>query len=348
VKQALPLLRFLMDHAVRGEGVVLVTLTDVTGSAARAPGEHMAVAADGAAIGSFSGGCVEAAVIAEALDVLATGRGRLVRFGAGSRYIDIRLPCGGGIDLLFTPNPPIDQLTRAIALLEARRPVTLSLSRAGALVAARAARIDAAGWTGEDFRVRHDPDLRLVILGHGAEPMALHEIATAYGAETVILSPQTSLVDEAHARGIAAHQLRTLGPSDHLTVDRWSAVVTLFHDHDWETALLVQALGGNPFFIGAMGSSRTHVERVRRLREAGADADAVDRIVGPVGLLHASRDPRTLALSIMAQVVQAYESAASSKQVGWSVSARHHFIERRSMRDREPKTLLPERGVAAG
>lgn len=348
MKQALPLLRFLTDHAARGEGVVLVTLTDVTGSAARTPGEHMAVAADGTAIGSFSGGCVEAAVIAEALDVLSTGRGRLVRFGAGSRYIDIRLPCGGGVDLLFTPNPAIDQITRAIALLEARRPVTLSLSRAGALVAARAARMDAAGWTGEDFRVRHDPDLRLVILGHGAEPMALHDIAAAYGAETVILSPQASLVDEARARGIAAHQLRILGPSDHLSVDRWSAVVTLFHDHDWEIALLLQALGGNPFFIGSMGSRRTHAERVRRLREAGADADAADRIIGPVGLLHASRDPRTLALSIMAQVVQAYEGAASFKHFDWSVSARHHLVERRSMRDADPKALQPHCGLAAG
>lgn len=339
MKQALPLIHFLTDHSARGEGVVLVTLTDVTGSAARTPGEHMAVAADGTAIGSFSGGCVEAAVIAEALDVLAAGEARLVRFGAGSRYIDIRLPCGGGIDLLFIPNPAIDQLTHAIELLEARRPVTLRLSRSGDVVAARAARMDAAGWSGEDFRVRHDPDLRLVILGHGAEPMALQDIAAAYGAETFILSPQASLVDDARARGIVAHQLHTLGDSDHLSVDRWSAVVTLFHDHDWETELLLQALEGNPFFIGAMGSRRTHAERERRLIDAGAEADAVARIVGPVGLLHASRDPRTLALSIMAQVVQAYEIAASSRQVGWTVSVRHHPIDPRSMRDRELKTL---------
>jgi len=339
VKQALPILSFLADRADRGEGTVLVTLTDVTGSAARAPGEHMAVAADGTAVGSFSGGCVEAAVIAEALDVLAARQGRLVRFGAGSRYIDIRLPCGGGIDLLFTPQPAIDQLTQAIAMLEARRPVTLRLTESGAFVATPAARMDKAGWIGGEFRVRHDPDLRVAILGHGAEPMALHDAAVAYGAQTVILTPQASLVDEAKSRGIEAHLLRTLGPSQHLAIDRWTAMVTLFHDHDWETALLLQAIAGEPFFIGAMGSRKTHEERQRRLLAAGGERTAVERIVGPVGLLAASRDPRTLALSVMAQIVQAYEQAATTRQVGWSVSGVHRFIERQSARDCGPGAL---------
>jgi xanthine dehydrogenase accessory factor len=339
VKQALPILRFLADHIARGEGAVLVTLTDVTGSAARAPGEHMAVAADGTAVGSFSGGCVEAAVIAEALDVLAVRQGRLVRFGAGSRYIDIRLPCGGGIDLLFTPHPAIEQLEEAIAMLEARRPVTLRLTESGTFVAAPSVRMDAAGWIASDFRVRHDPDLRLAILGHGAEPMALYEAAAAYGAQSVILTPQASLFDDANSRGIEVHLLRILGPSPYLDIDQWTAVVTLFHDHDWETALLLQAIDREPFFIGAMGSRKTHEERRRRLLEAGGARTAVDRIVGPVGLLAASRDPHTLALSVMAQVVQAHEAAATTRQVGWSVSGVHRFIERQSARDCGPGAL---------
>lgn len=98
MKQSLAILRFLRflrDCAERGERAALVMLTDVTGSAARAPGEHMAVVESGRLLGSFSGGCVEAAVSAEAQEVLAERRARHVRYGDGSRNIDIRLPCGG-------------------------------------------------------------------------------------------------------------------------------------------------------------------------------------------------------------------------------------------------------------
>ena len=97
------LLRFLLDAAARGERTVLVTITDVIGSSPRAPGTHMAVTENGDHLGSISSGCVEAAVVAEALRSFDSRRAEVIRFGRGSRFIDIRLPCGGGMDLLFTP-----------------------------------------------------------------------------------------------------------------------------------------------------------------------------------------------------------------------------------------------------
>ncbi len=304
MKNARAILRFLRDRAERGEPAALVTLTDVTASAVRRPGEHMAVAADGTAIGSFSGGCVEAAVIAEAQEALAEDRARSVRYGAGSPYIDIRLPCGGGVDLLFTPRPDAAVIGEALAVLERRRPLGLDLSSDGGIAIGAAV---GTGWIDGAFHVRHDPDARIAILGHGAEPGALLAVARAYGAETLMLSPQDTLVETAREQGAAA-LLRTLGPSPDLVVDRWTAVVALFHDHEWETALLLQALEQQPFLIGAMGSLRTQAERRRRLAEAGGSPDAIARIVGPIGLIHATRDPATLAISIMAQVAEAYEA----------------------------------------
>lgn len=311
MKAVLPVLRFLRERQVRGERCALVTLTNVSGSAIRAPGEHMAVAESGASMGSFSGGCIEAAVIAEARDALVAGRARLVRFGAGSRYIDIRLPCGGGIDLLFTLKPDLQQLDRAIAALEARTPILLELNERGLFKADEAKCLNTTGWTNDTFQVRHDPSLHLVVLGQGAEPMALHDLAVAYGAGITLLSPQADLIEEARLRGAAAHRLQVLGRSEHIVADRWTAVVALFHDHDWETALLLQAIEQTPLFVGAMGSRRTHEERCRRLLEAGGDPQAVSRIIGPIGILAASRDPHTLALSIMAQVAATYDVSVS-------------------------------------
>ncbi len=316
MKQALAILYFLRDCAEHDEPAALVTLTDVTGSSARAPGEHMVVAKSGRSIGSFSGGCVEAAVIAEAREVLAEGRARHVRYGDGSRYIDIRLPCGGGIDLLFTPAPDRRQIDCAIAVLERREPLTLRLILDGDLTAARSDEDDRTLWRDTAFIVRHDPVPRLIVMGHGAEPVAMLDIARAYGADVMLLSPQGSLVEVAREKGMSAHLLRLVGRADGLAIDPWTAVVTLFHDHDWETPLLLQVLEQRPFFVGAMGSLRTHLERQRRLREAGAIPGDIVRVVGPVGLIKATRDPQTRALSIMAQVVQAYEAATMSHPHG--------------------------------
>ncbi|RXD07459.1 XdhC family protein [Sphingomonas sp. UV9] len=342
MKQALAILRFLRDCDERGERAALVTLTDVTGSAARSPGEHMAVAENGRSLGSFSGGCVKAAVIAEAQDALAEGRARHVRYGDGSRYIDIRLPCGGGIDLLFTPAPDRRQIDRAIVVLERRAPVTLHLSLDGTTVAAGSRDGDRTRWRDTIFSVRHDPVLRLVVMGHGAEPAAMLDIACAYGADVRLLSPQASLVEDTRRKGLSAGLLRFVGRADGLALDAWTAVVTLFHDHDWETPLLLQVLEQRPFFVGAMGSMKTHVERQRRLKVAGGTPDEIAPVVGPVGLIKATRDPQTLALSIMAQVVQAYEATTAFEKPRpehWAMSRPHGLIEHHARSKRDSRAL---------
>ena len=94
---------FLKDRIAAGQACALVTVLAVEGSAMRNPGTHMAVSEDGSFAGSLSGGCIENAVVAEACAALTQRQPRIVRFGAGSPYLDIRLPCGGGLDIHFQP-----------------------------------------------------------------------------------------------------------------------------------------------------------------------------------------------------------------------------------------------------
>ncbi len=98
-----PIFKFVEAQQAKGQAVVLVTIADASASSSRNPGAHLAVSADGNMAGSLTGGCIEAAVAAEALDVLQSGQPRMTRYGQGSRYLDIRLPCGGSLDLLFSP-----------------------------------------------------------------------------------------------------------------------------------------------------------------------------------------------------------------------------------------------------
>lgn len=290
------ILRFLLDAARVGTEGVLITLTGITGAASRGIGTQMAVLEDGRHLGSFSGGCIEGAVIAEARDALASGKPRTVRFGSGSPYIDIRLPCGGGMDLAFSPRPEPALLAGVLAALERREPAQL--------------RID-----GQLIR-DYVPPLRLIALGHGEDLVALTRLAGAFGIDVLTFAPEGDI----HARaagGIA--QLTTRHALPEFTSDPWSAFVFLFHDADWEEVLLPHALAQPAFYHGAVGSARTHRARIAALRAAAVPQDHIDRLRGSIGLIPATRDPATLALSILSELVQDYQACAGAPQ--WSLAA---------------------------
>jgi xanthine dehydrogenase accessory factor len=277
-------LRLIDQGAREGVAGVLVTLVGIEGTSSRAIGTQMAVLADGRQIGSFSGGCVEQAIVSEALEVLAEGTPRTVRYGIGSRYIDVRLPCGGGIDLLFTPEPDTTRVADALARIDRRRPAQLALG---------------------DHVQRYAPSLRLVALGHGEDLLALVRLARAFDIEVCAYAPaEYAIADESVLPMITRTQLPAIAG------DAWTAIVFVFHDRDWEECLLPQALALPAFYHGAVGSRRTHHDRIERLRAAGVPKSQIDALRGSIGLIPATRNPATLALSIVAELVQDYEACA--------------------------------------
>lgn len=302
-----PIYRFLAKALENGLRSALVTVSAVTGASSRNPGTHMAVAEDGSYEGSFSGGCIEAAVVAEALDTIKANETREVRFGAGSRYIDIRLPCGGSVDLVFTPISDMAFVKTVLDQMRLRRPVAIRLPRQRGVPV----RIDPAGeWrlivTEKMLELHYIPPLRLAIFGHGAAVEALEMAALTYGADVSIFTSDEAVLTRSAERGSDAVKLATPTALIDLPADRWSAGIFLFHDHDWEPHLLKAVLKSPPFFIGAMGSRITHRHRLDRLREMGVEEKDLEQIVAPIGLIPSCRDPETLALSILTQVVANY------------------------------------------
>lgn len=299
------ILGLLIEGAAAGIEGVLVTLTGIEGGTSRGIGAQMAVLADGRSAGSFSGGCIEAAVIAEAQDVLAQGFGRTVRYGIGSPYLDIRLPCGGGIDLLFTPRPDPATLKRVLEHLEERKAAVLRLNQGSAVLS------DMPGAQG--FQRAYAPPLRLVALGHGEDLTALVRLANAFGLAVEAYAPASDRVASAEP-GVIPLSSRTALPD--LIGDPWSAFVFLFHDHDWEEQLLPHALAQDGFYHGAVGSARTHRARLAGLRTIGVPQASIDKLRGGIGLIPATRDPATLAISILGELVQDYQACAGMP--GWS------------------------------
>ena len=288
---SLEILRFMAEADRSGQRAALVTITGLTGSSSRPIGTLMGVAEDGRFAGSFSGGCIEAAVVAEAVEAIRDGRPRQVRYGAGSPYIDIRLPCGGGVDLLFQPTPDPEVIQQAVSCLEDRQPLALAQGASGGLHILAGTAEPLTGWRGEAFVSWYAPSLRLVVVGHGAESLALIQLGLASGLQMTLLTPDERLVASGKRLGACTELLSTSGPSPALRADPWSAVVFLFHDHAWEPSLLEQVITQSWFFTGAMGSRRTHANRLQQLRERGVAEEALARITAPLGLIPSARIP---------------------------------------------------------
>lgn len=307
--------QFLVDARSRGDSTVLVTVGAVEGSSMRNPGTIMGVAGDGSFAGSLSGGCIESAVVAEALDVLKSGQPRVMRFGAGSRYLDIRLPCGGGLDLTFNPLAGPDFALACLGSIRNRTPFSIQTGPD------KVSHIEQ--WRAPEFDVvscsslfGHWPAPLLQIVGHGASVEALASLAHTFGCTSRILSPDEDIIEELRRRSLAASHLRRTSQTELLESDPWTATVFLFHDHNWEIDLIEAALAQPHFYLGAMGGRKAHAFRSEALAARGVSAEAIATIRAPIGLFHSSRDPQTLALSTLGEVIRAYEATDFEAALG--------------------------------
>ena len=281
----LAIFQFIERCRANGEASALVTLTSTTGASSRDPGTHMAVSETGAYAGSFSGGCIEAAVVGEARAALADGHPRQVLFGAGSPFIDIRLPCGSGVEVLIDPAPNRTAIQAATAALTARCPASLN-----------------AGMTPHGPFIRHYlPPLRLMVLGSGPEVTALARLAAAQGIGCTLAGPRGEAEVGLSLGGQSLGGL-SLGQAPDLAVDAWTAIAVLFHDHEWERGILPWALASPAFHVGAQGG-----KGAREARSEWLEPAAMARLRSPIGLFPGARTPSVLALSVLSEIVAAYE-----------------------------------------
>ena len=275
----------------------------------RDPGAHMGVCEDGESVGSLSGGCIEAAVVAEGLEALKAGSARITRFGKGSHYLDIKLPCGGGLDIHFQPILDGNLVKKCRAVIAGRMPFSLQF------FADSAAPIFIPEWRTTRWSDRsaaaivgHWPAPKLLIIGHGAALSSLAAQASTIHLDVQVLTPDAELVIRLEAYGIPAGTLDTPRDVAAIQSDPWTAIIFMFHDHDWEAHLMAHALTQPHFYFGAMGGRKAHEFRSGELARLQVAKEKVDAIHAPIGLFHSSRDPDSLALSALAQVIQAYQN----------------------------------------
>jgi xanthine dehydrogenase accessory factor len=305
-----------------GRGAALATVIETWGSAPRPVGSQLAVSGAGEIMGSVSGGCVEGAVVAEAVACLDTGESRVLTFGVSDEEaFAVGLACGGTIRVLVEPvgRAISEALLEDLVAARARRQAVayvVNLSTWDRNLAPRGGPLDArfradrSGVEGDEFVAIHNPPLRMIVVGavHIAQPLLL--MARACGYDPVLIDPREAFGSAARFPGERIlhdwpdEAMASLGP------DARTAVVTLTHDPKLDDPAIRAALDSDCFYLGCLGSPRTHAKRLARLAEAGVAESQVARIHAPVGLDIGAKSPGEIAVAIMAEITQTLRRAA--------------------------------------
>jgi xanthine dehydrogenase accessory factor len=298
-----------------GKGAALATVVETWGSAPRRVGSQLAISGDGQIMGSVSGGCVEGAVIAEALDLLDSGRAAIFTYGVSDdQAFAVGLACGGTIRVLVEPVGaalPVEMLAELCDARARKHPVAYvvdtatwqrRLSGPGDFPARF--RADRSGFEEDQatFVAIHNPPLRLIVVGavHIAQPLL--QMARLAGYDAVLIDPRETFGAAARFPG---ERILDGWPDEAMAAeapDARTAVVTLTHDAKLDDPAIRVALRSPVFYLGCLGSTRTHAKRVQRLAAEGFTEAEIARIHAPVGLDIGSASPAEIAISIMAEI----------------------------------------------
>lgn len=280
---------------------VLAVIAGVEGPSYRPIGATMAVFSETDRVGTLSSGCIEADISLHAMKAVESGTAQMLRYGQGSPFLDIQLPCGGGLDILLVPAPDRSVIAQLAEKRAARKPCALRFDlRTGAM---QLCAPTTTARYGDELVVLFEPDIRFLVFGKGPEASTFAALVQSAGYPNMLLSPDTETLENGMQAGCETRHLVSVSYPSDLAVDDRTAVVLFFHDHEWEPPLLMGALGSDAFYIGAQGSQRARDARHAALEAQGVSTDAIARLHGPVGLIPSARDAGTLAVSVLAEVL---------------------------------------------
>lgn len=298
--------------------VWLCTVLHTYGSAPRSPGALLAATADGKYVGSLSGGCIEENFLKQISQQQFLLKSQTVRYGHGeSDYPpNVKLPCGGSIDVLVEYLEPDQQsilyLQKIYTALQGKISLqkTIQLGEAARLIESDLALPQQVIQKDNTVSINLQSCTTIFIGCISAVAMYCIEFANALGFSVIVCEyreeelrqiTQSPLLDKI--------QLIEQFPGTYLEdygCTAQTAVLSLTHDPRIDDLTMIAACETPAFYIGAMGSKRNSENRLARLKECtDFSNDVLDRIHAPIGLSIGSKTPAEIALAIMADIVQA-------------------------------------------
>ena len=305
-------LRTLRDWRLAGRRALLATVVRTWGSSPRPVGSIMALADDGAMVGSVSGGCIEDDLVARygrgGVDGggIPAGPPTLVKYGVSADEAQrFGLPCGGTLELLLEFAPDADSLKALVDELEGGKLMQRTVALADGVVEQNVASNPAALTIDEERLVNtFGPEYRMLIIGAGQLSEYLSTMAKFSGFAVTLCDPR---IEHRSAWAVPGVAITTEMPDDAVVAfrpDRRSCVVALTHDPKLDDLALLEALSTDAFYVGAIGSRRNAASRRERMvTHFGQTAESLARLRGPIGIYIGSKTPPEIAVSVMAEIL---------------------------------------------
>ncbi len=329
----------VLEQAVKwldeGIEVSLATVVETWGSSPRPVGSQLAVNNTGAFVGSVSGGCIEGSVIGEALSTISDGKHRILEFGVTNEQAwEVGLACGGDIKILIERVENINNLNRLLN----NRPIaavtnlttgersyvtTLAVDGDFQLTKTLKTKVDSAlqhdhsiiyqDGDADIFIHVFNRNLRCAIIGAVHISQALVPMAKIAGFDVTVIDPRGSFATQERFPGVKISEKWPDDALNEFKADTRTAIITLTHDPKLDDPALEAALKTDAFYIGSLGSRRTHASRLERLTSSGFNAADLDRIHAPIGLDLGARSPSEIAVTILAEMIAAKHGKLETK-----------------------------------
>lgn len=292
------------DWRREGRRVWLLTVAQTFGASPRPPGSLAAIRDDGILVGSVSGGCIEDDLVARR-DEYRGARPQFAAYGVTAEEARrFGLPCGGQVEVLVEPDARVEDIEALLAEIAAGHVVARTVDlQAGGWTLAPANAGDECERTESLLKSVHGPRWRMLIIGGSEIAHYLAEIATTVDYQVFVCDPREEYKAAWRAKG--ARWIDGM-PDDAVLAfrpDAHSVILTVSHDPKLDDMALLEALGSEAFYVGAVGSERTSAERRKRLAEFDLTPQQVARLRGPVGLAIGSRTPPEIALAILGDLI---------------------------------------------
>ncbi|MGS5088071.1 XdhC family protein [Hydrogenophaga sp. A37] len=315
-------LRKLLQWRRSGQRALLATVVRTWGSSPRPVGSIMALCETGSVVGSVSGGCIEDDLIyrysrantpagaevsaAGITHDIPTGPPERVTYGVTADEAHrFGLPCGGTLELLLEFNPDADTLAALVQALSQGRLMQRDTELAtGAVTLQPCDKPTGLSDDGVTLRNTFGPEYRMLLIGAGQLTEYLSTMALFCGFAVTVCDPREEYRSSWTVAGVTlAHGM----PDDvvrEFNVDRRTCVIALTHDPKLDDLALLEALGSEAFYVGAIGSRRNNeARRARMIEHFDQTEHSLALLRGPIGIYIGSKMPSEIAVSIMAEVL---------------------------------------------
>lgn len=268
-----------------------------------------AITQSGQQIGTVSGGCIEEDLVERiSLSEYASTQPTLVEYGVTAEENErLGLPCGGRITLLLQKlkSSDCDWIVQILEALGKRQCIERKLDLATGITSLT----PTDAFTTLTLNEKHlahgfGPQMRMLLVGAGQLSQSLAELAQAMDYEVIVTDTRQHFLDQWEGPDVE----RVQGMPDDVVraraADQHSVIITLTHDPRIDDMALMEALEGDAWYVGALGSQRTTQKRLERMRMLGITESNIAKLHAPVGLDIGSKTPLEIAISIMAQLTQ--------------------------------------------